>query len=370
MMNGFNDELKEKILSMSPELSLSRYDGKNIKKNELQKAFDEARIKTYAMAPYLEAQGLIKHGDRYHPVVMAGIEPAHERSLTALDKKLNQGSLDALKPKSFGVVLGETLANTLDVVLDDEVVMMVPSFEIGPVGLIPRYKKCRVVGVFSNDGIGLASSHVFMHIADVSPFLSSSQRGQSIRIKLNHWFEAPQFAQMLFDTLPPDYQIFDLTSRFSSYFRAIKMEKAMMFLTLSMLIAISAFNLIASQVMLVREKRGDIAILRTFGASSNLILSIFIVQGSIIGAFGTLLGLVCGVLLSWNIDAVVAGIQWMTGVEFFSASIYELEHLPSKIMPSDVHFICVMAWLLSLLATLYPAWSASKTSPVEVLRYE
>lgn len=253
----------------------------------------------------------------------------------------------------------------------DKIVVLTPTLTVTPLGVMPRLKQFTVIGIFKiGTGFGFDSDMAFIHLQDAQALFQMGKTVSGLRLKLQDLYDAPRFSQQLAKQLPPMYVVSNWTDTYGSYMHAIQLEKTMMFLILLFLIAIAAFNLVSMLVMVVTDKQSDIAILRTLGATPKTILTIFIVQGSFIGIIGTLIGLVCGVLLSLHVTELVNFLEAVFHVTLFSSDVYFLNYLPSQLALSDVAHICIMALVMSLLATLYPAWRASRTQPAEALRYE
>lgn len=368
VMNGFDDEIHKRFFGMAPEITISGQDGKISNWQALKKEL-EGTPGVKAIAPYVGGQGLLTHDGQVLPIVLTGILPEQEESITHLSDKLLIGSMAGLQ--HFGIILGRSLAISLGVIVGDQVTIMVPQASVTPAGMVPRFKRFRVAGVFSaGTGFNFDTKFAFINMGDAQKLLQLGDDVTGLKLKINNVYLAPEMSAELGERLGENYQVGNWTDNFGAFFQAVKMEKTMMFLILLLIIAVAAFNLVSSLVMVVNDKQAEIAILRTIGATPSTILLIFIVQGMMVGIVGTLLGLVGGILLSTNATAIVNGIQSCFHVQLLSSSIYFVDYLPSKILMSDLGIVCAMSLFMSFLATIYPAWRASKTVIAEALHYE
>jgi len=283
---------------------------------------------------------------------------------------MRAGSLAALKPGEFGIVLGSEIARALGVRVGDSVVVIVPQGTVTPAGTLPRVKSFRVVGVFEIGMYEFDSGLALIEISDAQKLYRLGDAVSGVRLKLDDMFAAPTVARELLSTLPADAEVRDWTLNHANFFRAVAIEKRVMFIILTLIVAVAAFNIVSAQVMVVTDKQADIAILRTLGASPASILAIFIIQGALVGIIGTLIGVVGGIALARNIDVVVPAIERTFGIQFLDKSVYYISELPSDLQRGDITLIALMALGLALLATLYPSWRAAKVNPAEALRYE
>jgi lipoprotein-releasing system permease protein len=370
VMNGFDREIKQRVFSMVPPITISSNTGYLADYQSLQSLLLSYPIIKHS-APFITGEVLLNNAGSTQPAVISGILPEQEKNISDLAKKMVQGQLDNLKPGEFGIVLGQDLAGSLNARMGDKVTVVTPKVSLSPAGAIPRYKRFVVVGIFhAGSGFGFDRSLGFVYLSDLQKLLELQNTVTGLHLSIDDAFSAPRVAQDLRSKLTASASISTWANDFGEFFHAVQLEKTMMFFILLLIIAVAAFNLVSTLMMVVSEKEADIAILRTFGATPPMIMSIFIVQGGLIGLFGTLFGLIGGVLLAWNVTEIVNWIQNVFHVEFLSSSVYFVNYLPSQIELSDVATICGASLFLSLVATIYPAWRASKTDPVESLRYE
>lgn len=370
VMNGFDKEIKKRVFSMVPPITVSSMSGFISGWEDLQKIMQGYPYVT-AAAPFVNGEVLLSYSAGVQPALISGILPQEEKKISAIASKMTQGELTNLMPGKFGIVLGEGLANRLGAELGDKITVVTPQVSLSPAGVLPRFKRFTVVGVFkAGSGFGFDAGYAFVHMQDAQKLLGFGNNVTGLHLNVKEVFNAPRDARLLANELSPSASITTWANQFGEFFHAVELEKRMMFLILLLIIAVAAFNLVSTLIMVVNEKQADIAILRTFGATPRMIMTIFVIQGGLIGVLGTLLGIVGGVLLAWNVTAIVDTIQTVFNVQFLSSDVYFVNYLPSVIEISDVLTIGLASLLLSLIATLYPAWRASKTDPVESLRYE
>ena len=366
VMNGFDNQIKTRMLSMVPQVTLTNY---NRQITDWQKLADKIKKdpKVIAVAPFVETQAMLQ-SDSVSFGIVQGIDPELQKGISPINNNMTKGKLSDLSSTRFGIVLGDELANSLGVDLGDKVSVIIPKFSLGPVGMVPKLKQFKVVGLF-HSGYQYDSGYAYISLQDAQIFNGLGSKVTGLEIKLKDLYLAPSFANNLEKSMP-GFLAMDWTKQNEPFFKALKMEKIMMTLILVLIIAIAAFNMLSSLVMLVVDKRSDIAILMTLGMRRNTIMKIFIVQGTIIGIIGILIGLILGVVVAYNVTDIVDFIQRLFGVQFLSSDVYYIDYLPSKIELSDLVVICAIAFVLSYLATLYPAWRASRIKPAEALRYE
>ena len=370
VMNGFDREIQKRVFSMVPPLTITSVSGSVADWQHLQKTVDTVPEIT-ASAPYVTGEVLLNYSGSVQPAIVTGILPEQEKNVSQIATKMVQGQLSALKPGQFGIVLGENLAERLSATLGDKVVVMTPQGTVSPIGFIPRFKRFTVVGIFrAGSGFGFDVGLGFIALKDAQTLIGLNQNITGLHLSTKNVYAAPHIADTLSGMLEPDAIVTTWADTFGDFFHAVQLEKTMMFLILLLMLAVAAFNMVSTLVMVVSEKEPDVAILRTFGATPKLIMGIFIIQGGIIGVFGTLLGVLAGVLLAANVTELVNWIQHVFHVQFISSNVYFVNYLPSQIEWSDILKICIASLFLSLIATIYPAWRASKMDPVESLRYE
>ncbi|OGT00004.1 MAG: cell division protein FtsX [Gallionellales bacterium RIFCSPLOWO2_02_FULL_59_110] len=369
VMNGFQKEIRARMLGASPHLEVVA-DGGRLHGWQLilDKVAQHSQVS--AAAPYIAGQGMLSFGQNVQGVMVRGIDPARETGITELADKMKAGALSDLRGGEFSIALGSDLARTLGVRLDDKVMLIAPQGQITPAGMMPRLKQFRVAGIFE---IGMApydNSLALIHLDDAQKLFQFGDAVTGISGKLHNIDLAPRVARELQGELPPGLYANDWTHQNVNYFRAVQIEKKMMFIILSLIVAVAAFNIVSTLVMAVTDKQADIAILRTLGAKPSSIMKIFIVQGVVIGAIGTLLGSGGGIVLALNLDVVVPFIERLLGVQFLAKDVYYITDLPSDLRYQEVALVASMSFMISLLATLYPSWRASQTQPAEALRYE
>jgi len=369
VMNGFQDELRNRILSVASHIEVRALNGEM---SDWKKVAEAARAhpRVKAAAPYVLGQAMLSAGDVNRGALVRGIDPALEDTVADIGAHMRMGSLAALRPGEFGIVLGSELARALGVRIGDSVVVIVPQGTVTPAGTLPRIKSFRVVGIFE---IGMYEFDNGLSLIDLSDAQKLYRLGESVsgvRLKLDDMFAAPAVARDLLATLPADAEVRDWTQSHANFFRAVAIEKRVMFIILTLIVAVAAFNIVSAQVMVVTDKQADIAILRTLGAAPSSILTIFIIQGALVGIIGTLIGVVGGVALALNIDTVVPAIERAFGIQFLDKSVYYISELPSDLQRGDITMIALIALALALIATLYPSWRAAKVNPAEALRYE
>ena len=368
VMNGFDRELRTRILGMVPHASIVGYEPINDWRSLAHQLEEHPQVA--AAAPFIQMQGMLTHNGSVAPVLASGIDPEAEGRVSIISEHMQAGSLADLQEGEFGIIIGELIAKRFSVQVGDKLTFVMPEASVTPAGVFPRLKRFHVVGIFKV-GAELDGSMAMVHVADAAR-LSRWQPGQvqGVRVQLDDLFQAPNVAWDLVSKLPGNYYAQDWTRSHGNLFAAIRMEKTMIGLLLMLIIAVAAFNIISTLVMVVTDKKADIAILRTLGASPATIMGIFMVQGSVIGVVGTLAGGVLGVLAALNVSAMVAGLEKLLGTQFLSSDVYFISYLPSQLIWTDVVTICGAALGMSFLATLYPAWRASRTEPAEALRYD
>jgi len=369
VMNGFQKELRARILGVASHVQLSGAG------NRLADWQGVARIaaghpRVQAAAPFVNAQGMLSAGQAVRGAVVRGVLPAEEDRVAEIGRHMRAGRLEALKPGEFGIVLGAELARALGALPGEKVALIAPQGQVTPAGVIPRLKQFTVVGVFEVGMFEYDSGLALIHLEDAQKLYQLGAAVSGVRLKLDDLFAARTVARELMAKLGADVFASDWTRSHANFFRAVEIEKRVMFIILTLIVAVAAFNIVSTLVMLVTDKQADIAILRTLGASPGSIVQIFMIQGALIGVIGTLIGVAGGVLLAFNVDVAVPAIESVLGFKFLAKDVYYISDLPSEVLAGDVATIGLVALALSFLATLYPSWRASRVNPAEALRYE
>jgi lipoprotein-releasing system permease protein len=372
VMNGFQEELRARILGVASHIQIT---GANNSLENWPEVANAAQPSPHVLgvAPYIMAQSMLSNGSAVQGAIIRGVLPSEEGKVSDLADHMRAGQLSDLKPGEFGVVLGAELAQSLGVVLGDKVVLMAPQGQFTPTGVVPRIKQFTVVGLFQIGMYEYDAGLALINIEDAGVLYRMGDRVSGIRLKLDDLFLAPEVSRDLSIRLshqPQSLFLTDWTQEHANFFRAVQMEKRVMFIILALIVAVAAFNIVSTLVMAVTDKRADIAIMRTFGASPRSIMAIFMVQGALIGVIGTLVGAFFGVLIALNISTIVPFIEHLFNVQFLAKDVYYISELPSHLIWADVISIVVMSFFLSLLATLYPSWKAAQMSPAEALRYD
>jgi lipoprotein-releasing system permease protein len=369
VMNGFQKEVRTRILGVASHIQI---EGADRELENWQEVMAQARLHpdVIGAAPYVSGQGLLSSGPYVRGAVIRGVLPELEDQVSDISRQVKAGEMRSLKAGAFGIVLGLELARMLHTSVGDRILLITPQGQVTPAGLIPRLKQFTVVGIFSAGHYEYDSTLALVHIADAQKLFQFENGVSGVRLKVNDIFKAPQVANELTRTINTAAYVRDWSQQNANYYRAIQIEKRMMFIILTLIIAVAAFNLVSTLVMVVTDKHPDIAILRTLGASPGSIMKIFIVQGTVVGVIGTLLGVLGGVVLALNIDTVVPFIEHTFHFQILAKEVYYITELPSDLQWSDVLGVSGIALLLALMATLYPSWRASKVNPAEALRYE
>lgn len=369
VMNGFEEELRTRILGMASHGSISNMRGPL---ENWEATADTAREnpEVVGTAPYVQHEVMLTHGKKVSGTLIRGILPEREPEVSIVGEKMVTGAITDLTPGSYRIILGSELAINLGVITGDTVTMITPQANFSPAGVLPRLRRFKVAGIFEVGMYEYDRSVALVNIVDAAKLFQMGEGVSGVRLKLRDLFQAPAVMQQLSSRFSVDYRLDDWTRQHSNFFRAVQTEKRVMFIILTLIVAVAAFNIVSTLVMVVTDKQADIAILRTLGATPGTIMRIFFVQGVMIGALGTLLGVVGGVALAMNVETIVPWIEQTFHVQFMPADVYYISDLPSKINWPDVVRIGTVAFVLSMLATLYPAWRAGQTQPAEALRYE
>ena len=367
VMNGFDHELKHRILGMVPHAVIQ---GQSTVDDweRIDKIATEDRS-VIAAAPFIQGQGMVTGAGNVHGVMINGILPEQEKTVSIIEDNMVEGKLDDLQSGEFGIIIGRMLAANLRVKLGDKVTLVLPEASITPAGVLPRLKRFTVKGIFSV-GAELDGSYTLIHMDDAAKLMRTNGKAQGVRLLVDDLFKAPAVAERVARSLGGRFYVSDWTRTHGNLFQAIRMEQTMIGLLLMFIVAVAAFNIVSTLVTVVTDKTGDIAILRTMGATPGRIMRIFMIQGAVIGIFGVLIGTTLGVLGAEYISAIISWLEGVLGHKFLSADVYFISYLPSQLQWDDVFIISGAGMAMSLLATLYPAWRASRVDPAEALRYE
>jgi len=368
VMNGFDRELKQRILGMVPHATIQ---GANGPLDDWRRVDElvQNHPRVEAAAPFIQGQGMVTGGDNVRGVMLNGVLPEEEATVSIIEDHFVEGSLDELKSGEFGIIIGRLMANSLRLGVGDRLTVVLPEASVTPAGVLPRLKRFTVKGIFSV-GAELDGNYALVHMDDAARLMRTGGRAEGIRLLVDDLFAAPGVAREVARTLDGRYYVSDWTRTHGNLFQAIRMEKTMIGLLLMFIVAVAAFNIVSTLVMVVTDKTADIAILRTMGATPGRIMRVFIVQGAVIGVFGTLIGTGLGILGALYISDIISWVEGVMGSQFLSADVYFISYLPSQLQWHDVFIISGAGLALSLLATIYPAWRASRVEPAEALRYE
>lgn len=368
VMNGYEVELRKRILGVVSHVSLSGWNGRLEQWQQWREQLLEVD-EVEGAAPFIELQGMLSAKGQTSGAMIRGVEPVLEASVSDFPEYMQSVPLTSLAQGEFGIVLGIELARTLGVGVGDKVALMLPRLGITPVGAIPRMKRFTVIDLFQAGMREYDSSIALINIDDAARLAQMQQAAQGMRLRVTEPLRAPAVTYAVASGYP-ELAVTDWTRQHQNFFRAVRTEKTMMFLILTLIVAVAAFNIISALVMLVTDKQGDIAILRTMGARPRGIMALFVLQGATIGIVGTLLGTSGGVALATNLDVVVPWIEALLGFDVFPADVYYIAELPSELRLSDVVTIVVVSLTLCLLATSYPAWRGARLDPAQALRHE
>lgn len=370
VMNGFEAKLRASILGMAADATISAVSPEGMAHWRQVQSFAMKNKQVAGVAPYVSGMGMLRAGDQLSGVELRGIDPAEEVHVSSIAQYMRAGSLDALKPGSYTILLGQELAQALDVGVGAKVDLMIPQVSVTPAGILPRFRQFTVAGIFKVDNYQYDRGMALIDIKDAETLYRMGDAVTGVRLKLHDLNKAPQVARELGRTLPGLYYVNDWTHQNANFFKAVGTEKTVMFIILSFIVLVAVFNIVSTLVMVVQDKQSDIAILRTLGATPRSIMAIFMVQGSIIGFVGTGLGVLFGVLLALHVQTLVPLLETLTHHQFLNPQIYYISELPSKLEATDVIRISILSLVLGFISTLYPAWRASKVQPAEALRYE
>ncbi len=368
VMNGFEKEVRDRILNMIAHVTVTNYEGQL---NNWQQVVGQVRQNPHVTgaAPYVQAEGMLIYRSNVHGAMFRGVDPAQESAVSKVASHMVSGKLDNLRAGEFGIVLGKSLARTLGVDIGDKITVVTPSANITPAGVMPRLKRFSVVGIFQVGYYEYDSAVGLMNLDDARRVFQLGDNVSGVQVQVQNLLQVMPVTRELRQQLP-DFWVRDWSYYHSNWFKAVKMEKTMISLLLFLVILVAAINIISTLVMVVTEKKSDIAIMRTFGASTGSVMRIFIVQGSIIGFAGTLLGGILGVVIALNIEPLYQWVSIHWGFQPIDPSVYLIPDLPSDLHWDQVAYICSAALVTSILATILPAWRASRTQPADALRYE
>jgi lipoprotein-releasing system permease protein len=373
VMNGFERELRERILSVTAHATISGFGGpltdwQNVR-NKLQ-----AQPDVLGSAPYIEQQALLlttgAGGDANSGVVVRGVLPEQEQQVATLHQHMQAGAMTALRAGEFGMVLGDELAKALKVSVGDKVLAVTAQGSVTIAGVIPRNKRFTVVGIFAAGMYEYDRNYAYVHLQDAARLYRMGDDVTGLRLKLSDVFNAQSTAIRIAQQLGGGYYVDDWTRKHANFFRSIALTKSMMFLILLLVVAVAAFNVVATLVMVVKDKQSDIAILRTLGATPRSVLKVFMLQGMLIGVIGIVTGVVLGTLLAWNLESLIHGLERLLGTQFMDARLYFMSDLPASVEWQDVLQVSGVAFAMCAVATLYPAWRAARTEPARALRHE
>ena len=368
VMNGFQKELTGRILAMASHATVVQ---DNAAMDDWQATAMTLRRQPgiIGVAPYFRAEGMLVHEHRVHGVVLRGILPREEKTVSLIAEKMQSGDFSGLMPGQFGMIIGSESAQRLGVMPGDTITLVAPQAAGGSAGILPRLKRFTVIGTFTAGMHEFDSGLALIHLEDALQLFDRAGPA-GLRLKTGDVMQAPRISKEAMQAVPGQYDVIDWTRRHATFFRALKTEKRVMTVILALIIAVAAFNVIATLMMVVTDKQADIAVLRTLGAGSNSIMGIFIIQGTVIGLAGIILGVLGGIWLADNINAIIKMVEQFLDVRFLSPDVYYISELPSDLHWQDVIVTASLAFLLAVAGTIYPAWRAAQTQPAEALRYE
>jgi lipoprotein-releasing system permease protein len=369
VMNGFEKELRTRILSMTSHGSVIGYENGLENWAEARDRI-EANPRVLGAAPFVEGEGLLLHDARSSGVMVRGILPLEEDKVSGISGNMVSGALTDLRPGGYEIVLGSALARELGLAVGDRTVLAISQGVVTPAGLVPRMRRFTVAGIFEAGMYEFDRGFAFVHLEDAAKLFGLGDRVSGLKLSVTDLFEAPDVVREAARSVGGPLYVTDWTRQHANFFRSIQLTKRMMFTILLLVVAVAAFNIVSTLVMVVKGKQGDIAILRTMGATPGAIMRVFIVQGSLIGILGTLGGLALGVLIATNIETLVHGLERLANTQFLAPDVYFMSDLPAEVQPADLAKICGTAIVLSIASTLYPAWRAARTQPAEALRHE
>lgn len=369
VMNGFGNELRDRTLSMTSHATISGFDG-YLKDWPTVLAKAKENKEVVAAAPYISKEAMLSNGKRVSGSLVHGIDPEMESKVSSVASKMISGRLSDLKAGEYGIVLGKELANALGVYEGDRVTVITPQASITAIGVMPRLKRFRVVGVFEVGMNEFDSAMSYIHIDDAAKLFSFEDKVNGVRLKLTNLFEAPRITREIEQSFGENYWVKDWSQQHKNFFRALQTEKTVMFIILLMIISVAALNIVSTLMMTVTDKESDIAILRALGMRPSSVMTIFIIQGAFIGLFGTLIGVGAGVPVAINVFEIVSWLEQLFHTDFLPSDVYYISDITADVKVKDVVTYALSAFSVTILATIYPAWRASRTLPAEALRYE
>ncbi len=369
VMNGFHQELRDRILFVVSHVTISSFEGglgewKHI--GETVSRHEEVM----AVSPFILGQGMLTHGGKVTGALIRGVLPEGEKHVSEVMNHIVEGDPNALQPGEFGIILGATLARTLGVGVGEKVTVVAPQGRVSPAGLLPRLKRFTVIGLFRINMHEYDSGIALIHIGDAARLLKMEGQVSGLRLKLHDVDQAPWVGTQIDQALDHRFRIRDWTREHASFFRALQIEKRVVSIVLTLIIAVAAFNIVSTLVMIVTDKQSDVAILRTLGMSPASIMKVFMVQGTVIGIVGTCMGALLGVLTALNLQTIIPALERLFNTELFPVNIYVITDFPADLRWPDVTWVVLVSLALSFLATLYPAWKASRVQPADALRYD
>ena len=369
IMNGFHTDLRDRILFVASHMTVTSYDGYMDDWQEVSKVVsDHPRVQD--QAPYVLGHAMLTNRSRVTGALIRGIDPAQERNVSEVLNYIVEGNPDALQPGGFGIILGKDLAHSLGVSLGQKVTVLAPKGRVTPAGLIPRMKRFTVVGLFKINMYEYDSGIAMIHMDDAAKLLGVKGKVSGLRLKLDDVESSRAIRHEVSNLFEGNYRVRDWTMEHENFFRALEIEKRVVFIVLLLIIAVAAFNIVSTLVMIVTDKQSDVAILRTLGLSPANVMKVFMVQGTLIGVIGTILGGGLGVITALNIETIIPAIEEFFNTELFPSNVYLISDFPAEMRWSDVTRVVFASLGMSFLATLYPAWKASRVQPAEALRYE
>jgi lipoprotein-releasing system permease protein len=369
VMNGFQSEIRERILGMASHATISAYDG-NLQGWKYIDNLIEEQPHVLGSAPYILQEAMLTHASNVNGAVIRGIDTEQEKSVSEVYQKMDQGQYDDLQKTKYGIILGKYLARSIGASLGSKVTMVTPSANVTPAGIMPRIKRFTVVGIFEVGHNQFDANMALIRLQDAQTLFKMQNMVTGLRLKLDDFYKAPKISREIERKIPGYHRVIDWSQHHANLFRAIQIEKTMMLIILSLIIAVAAFNIVSTLVIVVNDKQADIAILRTLGASPGMVMRVFIAQGMVIGVVGTILGVISGVLTAQNIEVIVPALENLLGIKFLAPDVYLISDLPSEMKWKDVLITAGISFSLTVLATIYPSWRASRTQPAEALRYE